>query len=171
MSGMVVNVSHQNCDSMRFLFLKNCILMNSKQNYSGGRRGAINYSWDCLRWANDPTVELLSYFKNVFQEEGLPSSAHCREIVEAPALQLLEWGSRPPAPASRPSSLSPLPMAGAGSMCILPAQEPARACDRRWRQQAWPLYVQWEKGDRHKALTWHTPGSLHWGWALNKSHL
>lgn len=44
MSDMVVNVSCQNCDSLRFFFKKNHILMNAKQNYNRGKCGAINYS-------------------------------------------------------------------------------------------------------------------------------
>lgn len=63
MINTVVNVSRQNCDSLWFFSKETRILMNAKQNYNGGRCGAINYSWNSLGWLNDFTV-IFIYFKS-----------------------------------------------------------------------------------------------------------
>lgn len=60
-SDMLANISCQNCNSLRFFFLKNYILMSAKQNYNGRGCEVINYSRDCMGWANNFTVELFSY--------------------------------------------------------------------------------------------------------------
>lgn len=86
---------------------KNHILMNAKQNYNGGRCGAINYSWDCLGWANNFTVELFSYLKKLYIEKVFHHQHHCRDIAEGSSTSAIRLRKQEGQPLWEPAS-SPL---------------------------------------------------------------
>lgn len=86
MINTVVNVSRQNCDSLWFFSKGTRILMNPKQNYNGGRRGAINYSW--TPWGGLMISPLFLYILKVIYTESeiLYHQHHCEVLQKPPAL-------------------------------------------------------------------------------------
>lgn len=78
----LVNVGHQDWTSL------SCILMNSKQIYNVAKCGDLDYSWDCLAWVNDFTVEVVSIWDPVYRVTF--SLVTPSQDIVAP--QLLRWG-------------------------------------------------------------------------------